>query len=528
MYIKGTELFCKALKQENIKILFAYPGSAVITLFDQLYQQNDIRMIIPRHEQALVHQADGYARSTGKTGVCLVTSGPGATNIVTGIATANYDSVPLVCFCGQVRRDLVGNNAFQEVDIVGITRGITKHSVMVTERSQLASTIKEAFLIASSGKPGPVVVDLPIDMINEYGDDSYPDTVRVRSNGISSVDNMGQIKKAVKLLELARKPLFLAGGGIHIAGGQEEFTNLAEKLQIPVVSTIMGKGAIPTNHTLYIGNIGMHGHFAANRAVMECDLLCAIGCRFNDRITGRNDQFAPKAEIIHIDIDATSISRNIKADVPIVADAVMAVKALLHDCNCAAHQGWCREIADWDSQYPLKINLDKRLSPSFIIHAINEIFTDCIVVTDVGQHQMWTSQYLELDKNKKMITSGGLGTMGFGFPAALGAKLGNPDRDVICISGDGGFQMNLQELAAAILEKIAVIVIIMNNQYLGMVRQWQQLMYEGRYAGTDLTAGNHGVNRPNQYVPDFILLAESYGVEAVRVFDGEQLVNTMN
>ena len=524
MEIKGTELFTKALKAEGVDTLFAYPGAAIITLFDELYRQKDIRVILPRHEQALVHEADGYARSTGKVGVCLVTSGPGATNIVTGIATANYDSVPIVCFCGQVRRDLIGNDAFQEVDIVGITRGITKHSMMVTERTQLGRAIKEAFYIASTGKPGPVILDLPVDMINEMGDDQYPKGINIRSYHPNNNAHIGQIKKAADLLRKATKPLFLAGGGIHVSGAETDFTKLVNQTHIPVISTIMGRGAVPTDHPLYIGNIGMHGCFAANRAVMECDVLCSIGSRFNDRITGKVDQFAPRAKIIHIDIDTASISRNVKVDIPIVANARQAVTELMKYAEKNDTKLWRDEIKTWQKEHPLKMKKSEGLSPANIVNLINRTFSECIVVTDVGQHQMWTAQYIELNANKKFLTSGGLGTMGYGFPAAMGAKLGNPKKKVICIVGDGGIQMNIQELATAVLEEIPIILLIINNNYLGMVRQWQQLMYDKRYAGTNLRSGNYGSNQSEQYIPDFIKLAESYNAAGMRVFDENDLL----
>lgn len=521
--IKGTELFIRALKAEKVDTLFAYPGSAVITLFDELYKQKEIRMILPRHEQALVHEADGYARSTGKVGVCLVTSGPGATNIVTGIATAGYDSVPLVCFCGQVRRDLIGNDAFQEVDIVGITRGITKHSMMVTDRRDLGRAIKEAFYIAATGKPGPVVIDLPVDMLNEAGSSTYPKEVNIRSYSPGGTPHIGQIKRAAALLQKAEKPLFLAGGGIHVARAEEEFAALAKQMNIPVISTIMGKGAIPTTHPLYIGNLGMHGCFAANRAVMECDVLCSIGCRFNDRITGKVEGFAPHAKIIHIDIDTASISRNVKVDIPVVADAAKAITELAKHAAPCETSAWIKRIDGWQAEHPLTADGAQGFSPAAVIGLLNRTFSDSIVVTDVGQHQMWAAQYLQLDQDRRLLTSGGLGTMGYGLPAALGAKLGNPEKQVICITGDGGVQMNIQELATATLEEIPVIVLIINNSYLGMVRQWQQLMYNRHYAGTDLKAGHCGSNRPARYVPDFVQLAESYQAVGFRVYTIEEL-----
>lgn len=530
--MKGTELFIKGLKEENVNTLFAYPGSAVITLFDELYKQKNIRVILPRHEQALVHGADGYARATGKPGVCLVTSGPGATNIVTGIATANYDSVPLVCFCGQVRRDLIGNDAFQEVDIVGITRGITKYSMMVTDRRQLGQAIKEAFYIAATGKPGPVVVDLPVDMLNENGPDRYPKEVTIRSYHPNKKPHIGQIKRAAALLKKARRPLFLAGGGIHAGHAAEVFAMLVEQTGIPVISTIMGSGALESDHPLYIGNSGMHGCFAANRAVMECDVLCAIGSRFNDRITGKVDEFAPHAEIIHIDIDTASISRNVKVDIPIVADARSAMTELVKYVEGCQISAWLHTISLWQQEHPLSAETAAEKIPGFtpaaIINLLNQMVPDGIIVTDVGQHQMWTAQYLKLNQNKRLLTSGGLGTMGFGLPAAIGAKLGRPEKRVISITGDGGIQMNIQELATAVMEEIPVTVLILNNGCLGMVRQWQQLMFDRHYAGTDLKSGNFGQNQPERYVPDFVRLAESYGALGLRVFNLADLTAALN
>ena len=534
--IKGTELFVKALKEEGVDTLFAYQGGFVMDLFDQLYEEDDIELILPRHEQALIHEADGYARSTGRVGVCLVTSGPGATNLVTGIATANYDSVPLVCFTGQVPTGVIGNDAFQEVDIVGITRSITKHSVMVTDRRDLGRIIKEAFYIARTGKPGPVLVDLPADIMKKLGDDQYPKSANIRSYKPNTAAHAGQIKRAVTMLEKARRPLFLVGGGVNIAHAGEVFTKLAEATKIPVVTSIMGRGSIPTAHELFIGNIGMHGCYAGNRAIDECDVLFSIGTRFNDRITGKISEFAQKAKIIHIDIDTASISRNIQVDIPIVGDAKNAIESLLECDFSGLHDfsPWFEEIKKWDKKHPIDVETESHegLTPRQIMSGVNEAIKDkeAVIVTDVGQHQMWTTQNLHMDATKKLVTSGGLGTMGFGLPGAIGAKLGNPDKTVICISGDGGMQMNIQEMATAVTQELPIIIILVNNSYLGMVRQMQQIFYNKRYSATCLRyrkSCNHackdGEKSCPPYSPDFVKLAESYDAAGIRVWSGEEL-----
>ncbi len=525
--ISGNKLLVKALKEEGVDTLFGYPGACTIDISDELYRQSDIRVILPRHEQALVHEADAYARTTGKTGVCLVTSGPGATNLVTGLATANYDSVPLVCFTGQVARHLIGNDAFQEVDIVGITRSITKYGVTVRNRADLGRIIKEAFYIARTGRPGPVLIDLPKDVMAEMGSVDYPKDVNIRGYKPNTNVHIGQLRRAIKMLHKAKRPLFLAGGGVNIADANEVFTEVVEKTGVPVVTTVMGRGAIPTNHPLFIGNLGMHGAYAANMAVSECDLLFSIGTRFNDRITGKLHAFAPNAMIVHIDIDTASISRNISVDVPIVADAKEAVtkmKEYVEGCNT---KKWLKEIDAWKQEYPLAMRPHKSLGPTDIIEEINRQFDEAIVVTDVGQHQMFAAQYTEITEKKKMIMSGGLGTMGYGFPGAIGAKLGNPDTPVIAISGDGGMQMNIQEFATAVLEELPVILCVFNNTYLGMVRQWQKLFYGKRYSMTDLRAGalsrrTDGEEKP-VYTPDFVKLAESYGAKGIRVSKREEV-----
>lgn len=535
MKITGAQLFVKALKEEQVDTLFAYPGGQAVNLFDALYGENEINVVLPRHEQGLVHAADGYARSTGKVGVCLVTSGPGATNLVTGIATANYDSVPLVCFTGQVPTHLIGNDAFQEVDIVGITRSISKYAVTVRKREDLAAIIKKAFIIAASGKPGVVVVDLPKDIQCESGDSHYPEKVEIRGYKPNNSVHTGQIKKALEALSHAGKPLFLIGGGVNIARAGKAMTALAEQMRIPVVTTIMGKGALPTSHELYVGNVGIHGSYAANTAIAQCDVLCSIGCRFNDRITGKISEFAKHSTIIHIDVDSASISRNITVDIPIVADAAQAVEAMLDKAKPAAAASWLAQIREWQEQHPLAMKPSGQQGPAYvtpqmILETINDMFDDGVIATDVGQNQLWSTQFLELNEKKQLLTSGGLGTMGYGFPAALGAKLGNPDRDVLAITGDGGFQMNLQELATAVVYELPVIVCIMNNGYLGNVRQWQEMFFERHYSSTCLrwrkgcqtACHTPGENCP-EYTPDFIKLAESYGAAGFRVKKAEEI-----
>ncbi|MBS6442587.1 MAG: biosynthetic-type acetolactate synthase large subunit [Clostridium sp.] len=530
MEINGAQMFVKALQEEHVDTLFAYPGGTAIDLFDALYDAEGIDMILPRHEQALVHAADGYARSTGKVGVCLVTSGPGATNLVTGIATANYDSVPLVCFTGQVPMNLIGNDAFQEVDIVGITRSICKYAVTVRKREDLARIIKNAFYIARTGKPGPVLVDIPKDIQLAMGSDEYPDEVNIRGYKPSEGVHSGQLKKALAELNRAKKPVFLIGGGVNIAHARKEMQELCELTGIPVVTTIMGKGAIPTDHPLYVGNIGMHGNLASNKAIMECDVLFSIGTRFNDRITGTIDTFAKNAKIIHIDIDAASISRNIEVDIPIVADAKLAITKMLKYAKKLDISDWVDEIMEVKRKYPINMNSYKGVTPEKIIKTINEMYDDLIITTDVGQNQLWTTQYIALGGENQLLTSGGLGTMGYGLPAAIGAKIGNPDKNVICISGDGGVQMNIQEMATAVAQELPITICILNNGYLGNVRQWQELFFNKRYSSTCLRyrkSCNHDCQNPDKccpkYTPDFVKLAESYEALGIRVTKEEEI-----
>ena len=526
--ISGNKLLVKALREEQVDTIFGYPGACTIDISDELYKQDYTKVILPRQEVALVHEADAYARSTGKTGVCLVTSGPGATNLVTGLATAYYDSVPLVCFTGQVSRHLIGNDAFQEVDIIGITRSITKYGVTVRNREDLGRILKEAFYIARTGRPGPVLIDLPKDVMGELGSAEYPDEVNIRGYKPNTHVHVGQLKRAVKMLSKAKKPLFLAGGGINIAHANEEFTKLVDVTNVPVVTTVMGRGAVPTTHPLYIGNLGMHGAYACNMAVNECDLLFSIGTRFNDRITGKLHSFARNAQIVHIDIDTAAISKNVQVDVPIVADAKEAVTKMLEYVTPFETGKWLDTIEDWKAEHPLKMKKKPIMTPQDVIEAINRIFDEAIIVTDVGQHQMFTAQFIEITEKKKLLMSGGLGTMGYGMPGAIGAKIGNPDTPVISISGDGGFQMNSQELATAVLEELPIISCIFNNNNLGMVRQWQKLFYGKRYSMTCLRSGAACRGKCGEvecpvYTPDFMKLADAYGAKGIHITKKEEI-----
>ena len=536
MKVSGNDLFVTAMKKEGVDTIFAYPGGMVVNLLDALHDCHSLDLVLPRHEQGLIHAADGYARATGKVGVCLVTSGPGATNLVTGIATANYDSIPLVCFTGQVPEHLIGNDAFQEVDIIGVTRNIAKFVIMVRDREMLAQRIKEAFYIARSGKPGPVLVDLPTDVMAELGSTSYPTEVNIRGYKPNKGVHVGQLKKAITLLEEAKKPMFLIGGGVNLAHAQQEMTKLAEKIDAPVITTVMGRGAISTEHPLYIGNIGMHGSYAANKTADECDLMFSIGCRFNDRVTGEIKKFAPNAKIVHIDIESAAISRNVTVDIPIVADAKAAILKILEHTEPMEHKEWLDEIQGWDKEYPLQMEVKDGVNPQRIIETLNEVYADrdTVFTSDVGQHQMWASQYLKLDATHRLVQSGGLGTMGFGLPSAVGAQIGCPEKSIVSISGDGGFQMNMQELATAVCQELPLVNIVFNNNRLGMVRQMQELFFKKRYTITCLRyhksckgkCGTPGWVCP-EYVPDFVKMAEAYGTKGYFVTEDEQLRDTI-
>jgi acetolactate synthase-1/2/3 large subunit len=511
----GAEILLECLKREGVKHMFGYPGGVVLNIFDLLYDYKDLELILTRHEQGAVHAADGYARATGKAGVALVTSGPGATNTVTGIATASMDSIPMVVFSGQVPTMLIGNDAFQEADIVGITRPCTKYNFLVKDVADLAMTIREAFHIATTGRPGPVLIDLPKDVTVTSTEFVWPEKVEMRSYKPKSEGNKWMIKKAVDLMARAARPIIVAGGGVILANAAKELKELAKLTDIPVTTTLMGLGGFPGTHPLSLGMPGMHGTYYANRAIQDADLLIAIGMRFDDRVTGNTDAFAPHAKIVHIDIDPTSIRKNIRVDVPIVGDVKRVLtamnKVVKEDTEprqwAEVRKKWHRKIDEWRKEHPLEYTpSDDVIKPQFVVEKIFELTGgDAIICTEVGQHQMWAAQYYHFDKPRQWLTSGGLGTMGYGFPAAIGAQLAFPRKLVIDIAGDGSIQMNIQELATAVINKLPVKVAILNNRYLGMVRQWQELFFKERYAHTNLDV-----------TPDFVKLAEAYGAVGLR------------
>lgn len=514
MELTGTEIIIEGLKQEKVKAIFGIPGAAILPFYDTLGKvgQLPFKNILTRHEQGAVHAADGYARATGEVGVCVVTSGPGATNLVTGLANAYLDSVPLVAFTGQVPTDMVGNDAFQEVDIIGITLPITKNNYVARKTENLASIIKEAFYIARSGRPGPVLVDLPKDVQLGRCTFKYPEKVNRKGYQPSYRGNIRQIKIAATKIREAKKPVIIAGGGIISANASGELKKVALKTNIPVVTTFMGIGSFPVNHPLSLGMLGMYGNYVANQVVSEADLIIALGTRFDDRITGNLKHFCPYAEIIHIDIDPAEIGKNVLVKVPLVGDVKIILQQLINYLEEKDHESWLAEITSIKERY-LKYTAQKedprqeKLKPKYIIDCLNDFFKgEAIVVTDVGQHQMWTANHFQFIHPRSFISSGGLGTMGFGLPAAIGAKIGCPEKAVICISGDGSLQMNIQELATAIYNRLPLIVILMNNGYLGMVRQLQELFCEGRYISTSLS-GN----------PDFVKVTEGYGGVGFRV-----------
>ena len=513
MKMNGAKILIESLKREGVEVIFGYPGGQVLPIFDALYDA-DVKFILTRHEQGAAHAADGYSRATGKVGVCLATSGPGATNLTTGIANAYMDSIPMIAITGQVKSFLIGNDAFQEADITGVTRSITKHNYLVKDVKNLAQTIREAFYIASSGRPGPVLIDIPSDIQQQETEFIWPEEIEIRSYKPTCFGHPGQIKRAAKLIASAKKPLIYAGGGIITSGAHHELKKLTEKINAPITWTLMGIGCFPATHKLSLGMLGMHGTAYANHAIMEADLILACGARFDDRVTGRLDKFAPYAKVIHIDIDPTSISKNVRVDIPIVGDAKNILGQLIEDINKLPDTAeWLETVESWKKKYPLKYE-DKKdiIKPQYVVEQIDEATKGkAIITTEVGQNQMWAAQWYKYDYPRTFISSGGLGTMGFGFPAAMGAKIGMPDKIVFDIAGDGSIQMNIQELATCVCNKINVKVAILNNGYLGMVRQWQELFYKKRYSYTTLTN------------PDFVKLAESYGAVGIRVTKKEDV-----
>lgn len=525
MKLNGSQILIKMIKEEGIDTIFGYPGGAVIDIYDALAKQNDLKHILVRHEQGAVHAADAYARANKSVGVALVTSGPGATNTVTGIASAHSDSIPVVVFTGQVPTGLIGNDAFQEVDIVGITRPCTKHNYLVKSVDQLGPVIKEAFHLARTGRPGPVLVDLPKDIVQTVVDFKEPEEISLRSYKPTYRPNKKMLKKVVDMIDDAKKPLIFAGGGVILSEASEELTRLARITNIPVTGSLMGLGAFPGSDPLWLGMLGMHGTFRANMSVDACDLMVAVGVRFDDRVTGNIEKFAPHAKIVQIDIDPTSIHKNIEVQCPIVGDcktALSGIVELLETKNQEnfkkKHEAWLQQIQEWKSTTPLKYELDDEvIKPQYVVEQLYEISKgEAIITTEVGQNQMWAAQYYHFDKPNHFITSGGLGVMGFGLPAAIGAKAACPDKLVVDIAGDGSIQMNIQELMTAIESGIDVKIVILNNQYLGMVRQWQELFYERTYSSTNM-----------ENSPDFVKLAGAYGATGLRCTDPKEVTSVL-
>ena len=526
MELTGAHILLECIKKEGVDVMFGYPGGAIIDIYDELARHEDsLRHVLVRHEQAAVHAADAYARASGKVGVCLVTSGPGATNAVTGIATANCDSIPLVIITGQVPTKLIGNDAFQEVDIVGITRPCTKHNYLVKDIKDLARTIRQAFYLARSGRPGPVLVDLPKDVVQAKTEFVWPEEVRMRSYNPTYKPNLVQLRRAAELLVNAKRPILLTGGGVIGSNASAVLSDIALRYNIPVVSTLMGLGSYPGGHYLFFGMVGMHGTVAANRALNESDVLLAVGTRFADRVTGKVSAFASNSRIIHIDIDPTSIRKNVNVDVPVVADCREAVIGLSDVLAAKASEaGWRGAPDEWRltldgyrTQFPLSYVKNGEIKPQQVIEALYDISKgDAIITTEVGQHQMWAAQFYKYSTPRTFLSSGGLGTMGYGLPASMGAQLARPDKLVIGIAGDGSIQMNSQEFATIVQNKLPVKIVILNNCYLGMVRQWQELFYKHNYSCTCM-----------QGQPDFVKLADAYGAEGYRIISPDDLYPTL-
>lgn len=519
----GAQILLESLKREGVDVLFGYPGGAIIDIYDELPRHPELKHVLVRHEQGAVHAADGYARASGKVGACLVTSGPGATNTVTGIATAYCDSIPLVVLTGQVPTHLIGNDAFQEVDIVGITRPCTKHNFLVKDITRLAQTLREAFYLARSGRPGPVLVDLPKDVMQASTEFIWPEDVSMRSYNPTYKPNLNQLRRSAEEISKARRPMLLAGGGVILSNGSRALRELAQTLHLPVAYTLMGLGAFPATDPLSLGMVGMHGTYAANMSINHTDLLICVGARFDDRVTGKLDAFAPSARIIHIDIDPTSIRKNVEVDVPVVGDCRLALEGILDICRAKLggrdweeeHGEWLRTVADWKADHPLRYSDEgTAIKPQKVVETLFELTRgDAILTTEVGQNQMWTAQFYNFTEPRTLLTSGGLGTMGYGFPAAIGAQMAFPHKKVISVAGDGSLQMNIQELATVVQQRLPIKVVILNNGYLGMVRQWQELFFNHNYSSTVMEAQ-----------PNFVKLAEAYGAEGYRITERRELL----
>jgi acetolactate synthase-1/2/3 large subunit len=525
--LRGAEIFCRALKDEGVKHLFGYPGGAVLHIYDALYKQNDVEHILVRHEQGATHAADGYARATGKPGVVLVTSGPGATNAITGIATAHMDSIPLVVFTGQVPRKMIGNDAFQEVDSIGITRPCVKHNFLVNDVKALATIIKKAFYIATSGRPGPVVVDIPKDVTADSCEYEYPENINMRSYSPVIKGHPGQIKRASKLILSAKKPMIYSGGGVILGEASKELTEFARILNYPITNTLMGLGAYPATDQQFIGMLGMHGTYEANMAMHNCDVLVAIGARFDDRVTGDLEKFCPYAKIIHIDVDPSSIAKNVPVDIPIVGDVKHVLKDLNKILNSEKNkldenrnelELWWKQIREWASIDCLKYDRTSSIiKPQYVVEKLWELTNgDAYITSDVGQHQMWAAQFYKFDKPRRWINSGGLGTMGFGLPSAMGVKLAFPNETVACITGEASLVMCIQELSTCLQYGTPIKIINLNNRYMGMVRQWQEFFYSGRYSHSYMEA-----------LPDFVKIAESYGHVGIKIEKSDDVENAL-
>jgi acetolactate synthase-1/2/3 large subunit len=505
--MSGAQIFVESLLKEKVDVMFGIPGGVVIPVFDALFD-SPIRVILTRHEQGAAHAADGYARATGKVGVCLVTSGPGACNTVTGLATANMDSVPIVVITGQVPTPMIGNDAFQEADIVGITRPVTKHNFLLRDAKDIARVMKEAFHIASTGRPGPVLIDLPKDVATGEAEFDYPSTADIRGYKPVVEGNMKQIKRAAELINLSRRAVIYAGGGVILSNAASELLQLAHKTKIPVITSMLGLGGFPADDKLFLGMPGMHGTRYANYALSECDLIVAVGTRFDDRVTGNIKEFAVHAQVIHIDIDPTAISKSVRVHIPIVGDAAKVLAKLVPLVKRTENKDWLKQVDEWKKKYPLTYkNTGSEIKPQYVVQQICEATRGkAIITTEVGQNQMWAAQYYKFNSPRTFLSSGGLGTMGYGLPAAIGAQIGCPDKIVFDIAGDGSIQMNIQELATAVHNRLPINVAILNNHFLGMVRQWQEMFHNRRYSSTCLIDN-----------PDFVKLAEAYGAKGIKV-----------